>query len=65
MTAKLSELGMPSIPSIFAIPKVQDVFDDAGQPHDSNYPSRAKKFLDELEWYASALKAARQGGVPY
>jgi hypothetical protein len=26
---------------------------------------RAARFLDELEWYANALKAARGKGVPY
>jgi len=24
-----------------------------------------KKFLDELTWYAEALKAKRAGGTPY
>ena len=36
-----------------------------GVPHDETYPRRAARFLDELEWYANALKAARQSGVPY
>ena len=65
LRAMLAELGMSSIPSILPFPKVQDAFDDAGRPLDPAWPRRAEKFLKELEWYARALKAARQGGVPY
>jgi NAD(P)H-dependent FMN reductase len=65
LRAMLCELGTPSIPSLLPIPAVQDAFDDEGQPKDESYHRRAGRFLDELEWYAHALKAARQGGVPY
>ncbi len=65
LRAMLCELGTPSIPSLLPIPRVQDAFDDEGRPNDQEYPERAARFLDELEWYANALKAARAGGVPY
>jgi len=65
LRAMLCELGTPSIPSVLPVPRVQDAFDDDGRPHDETYPRRAARFLDELEWYANALKAARQTGVPY
>ena len=65
LRAMLCELGTPSIPSLLPIPRVQDAFDDEGRPHDQEYPRRAARFLDELEWYANALKAARAAGVPY
>ena len=65
LRAMLSELGTPSIPSLLPVPRVQDAFDDDGRPHDESYHRRAARFLDELEWYANALKAARQAGVPY
>jgi NAD(P)H-dependent FMN reductase len=65
LRAMLCELGMPSIPSILPVPSVQDAFDDNGHPRDDAYHRRAARFLDELEWYAHALKAARQAGVPY
>jgi NAD(P)H-dependent FMN reductase len=65
LRAMLGELGMPSIPSIFPVPTVQDAFDDDGTPRDPAYPRRIGRFLDELEWYARAMQAARQGGVPY
>ena len=37
---------------------------DEGRPVDDASTRRAARFLDELEWYANALKAARQAGVP-
>ena len=55
----LAELGMSSIPSIFPVPKVQDAFAEDGTPHDPKTHGRAQKFLDELEWYACALREAR------
>jgi NAD(P)H-dependent FMN reductase len=65
LRAMLCELGTPSIPSLLPFPKVQDAFDDDGTPRDESIHRRAARFFDELEWYARALKAARQGGVPY
>jgi NAD(P)H-dependent FMN reductase len=65
LRAMLCELGMPSIPSLLPVPRVQEVFDEEGHALDEAYPKRAARFLDELEWYANALKAARQAGVPY
>src|SRR5262245_48471982 len=65
LRAMLCELGTPSIPSLLPIPAVQDAFDDEGRPKDAVYHQRAARFLDELEWYAGALKTARLNGVPY
>jgi NAD(P)H-dependent FMN reductase len=65
LRALLPEIGMPSIPSILALPKAQELFDDQGQPTADWVARQAGRFLDELEWYAKALKAARTGGVPY
>jgi NAD(P)H-dependent FMN reductase len=65
LRAMLCELGTPSIPSLLPIPKVQEAFDDDGNPRDEAYHRRAGRFLDELEWYAGALKSARAAGVPY
>lgn len=55
----LGELGMPSIPSIFPVPKVRQAFDEDGTPAESRTRDRAQKFFDELEWYAHALRDAR------
>src|SRR4051812_2842265 len=65
LRAMLCELGTPSIPSLLPVPSVQDAFDDEGRPRDDAYHRRAGRFLDELEWYANAMKAARRAGVPY
>ena len=61
----LAELGMASIPSLFPVPKVQDAFDDEGRARDPAHERRAGRFLDELEWHARALQAARAEGTPY
>ena len=59
MRAILAELGTPSIPSAFPVPRIQDAFDDDGNPLDRTYDEWIVKFLDEFEWYANALKLAR------
>ena len=56
----LAELGMSSIPSTFAVPRVQDAFGEDGTPRDPKMHDRVQKFLDELEWYACALRDARE-----
>ncbi len=56
----LAELGMSSIPSVFPIPRVQDAFEEDGTSLDPAYEPRLATFLDELEWYARALKQARE-----
>jgi NAD(P)H-dependent FMN reductase len=65
LRAILGEVGMVSIPSMFPVSKVQDAFDDDGNAIDGAYVRRIQRFLDELEWYAGALKEARKKGVPY
>ena len=65
LRAMLGELGMPSIPSLLAVPQVQNAFADDGTAKDDAYHQRAAKFLAELEWYAEALKVARAAGTPY
>jgi NAD(P)H-dependent FMN reductase len=55
----LAELGMVSIPSLFPVPKVQEAFAEDGAPTDPKTRTSARKFLDELEWYAEALRAHR------
>ncbi len=57
----LAELGMSSIPSMLPVSRVHQSLDADGNALDEAYPKRADKFLDELEWYAEALKAAREG----
>jgi NAD(P)H-dependent FMN reductase len=61
----LGEVGMPSIPSVFSVSKVQTSISEDGRDIEGNYDRRIVKFLDELEWYAQALKAQRKKGTPY
>lgn len=65
LRAMLCELGMPSISSLFPIPKVQDAFAEDGFPLEGSWDHRFARFADELEWYASALREQRLKGVPY
>ena len=61
----LAEMGAPSIPSQLPISKVHDVFDDVGNLLDKNYELRFSKFLDEFEWYVTAMNKQRMLGTPY
>ena len=61
----LAELGMPSIRSSFPISKIGKTLDKNGKPLDESLDQNIQKFLDELEWYAKALKVARKKGIPY
>ncbi len=65
LRAMLCELGMPSISSLFPIPKIQSALDADGRPADSQMERRFARFSGELEWYAEALRAQRLKGVPY
>ena len=62
LRATLSAIGMATIPADFGISKVGDSFDSNGQAVDAAYERRVVKFLDEYEWYADALRAARAAG---
>lgn len=65
LRATLAELGMPSIPSLYPVPKVGAQFEEDGTAREKAHERRVGRFLDELEWYANALRVARSGGVPY
>lgn len=65
LRAMLGELGMPSIPSIFASPSIGKAYSEAGEPLDPGIEKRFGRFASELEWYADALKEARAKGLPY
>ena len=65
LRAMLAEMGMSSIPSILPFPKAQEMLDADGKPAGDRPGRSAARFFDELEWYAHALKAAREKGTPY
>ena len=62
MRGIMAELGSPAIPSAFPVSRIGQAFADDGTALDAAYENRVAKFLDEYEWYASALKARRAGG---
>ncbi len=61
----LAELGMPSVPSVLAIPRIQDTLDEEGRTSDGSDVHGLGRFLDEFAWYADALRVKRAGGTPY
>lgn len=64
LRATLAEIGISSIPSMQPIPKVQSAFEEDGTPIDEAWYRRTDTFFAELEWYAEALKAQREKGLP-
>ena len=65
LSPMLGELGTPSIPSLLPIPEVHKVLDEDGILLQPWLERSAGRFLDELTWYAEALREKRKGGVPY
>jgi NAD(P)H-dependent FMN reductase len=62
----LTELGMPTISSIFSIPRIRKSIDDAGVPQEEILSQKVGHFLDELEWYEEALQRQRkEKGNPF
>jgi NAD(P)H-dependent FMN reductase len=61
----LAELGMPSISSLLPIPRIAESIDENGQATAAITEQSMSRFLDEFEWHARALRAARAGGTPY
>lgn len=61
----LAELGMPSVPSVLAMPRAQKLLAEDGALLDPGFQKPADRFFAEFEWYAEALKAQRALGLPY
>jgi NAD(P)H-dependent FMN reductase len=64
LRALLSELGTPSIPSLLPIPKIDSALDEHGTAQAPWLDKAAGRFIDELAWYAEALRRQREGGTP-
>ena len=65
LRAMLAEMGMPSIPTLLAMPRASGLFDEDGALTSPDFAKTTAKFLDEFEWYAEALAARRAKGTPY
>jgi NAD(P)H-dependent FMN reductase len=60
----LGELGMSSIPSYLAIPEIGKTLDQEGVPQQPWLDKTTQRFIDELVWYAQALRRQRAEGTP-
>lgn len=65
LRATLAELGMPSVPSECAIPRIASALDESGYAQNEHVSHTLDRFLDEFLWYARALKRERLDGTPY
>ena len=52
-------LGGVPIPDALPISRVEDFFDENGQPRDGKWPTQLNRFIDELLFYAEALGQVR------
>ena len=62
LRAFLTQLGMPPIPAMIPAPFVNKNFNEDGERVSADKEERNKEFIkfsEELEWYANALKVAR------
>ena len=61
----LAELGMPSIPSLFPVPRIGQALGEDGTMIEASLARPLTRFLDEFDWYATALKRERdRSGTP-
>src|SRR5271165_2898161 len=52
-------LGGVPIPDVLPVSRVQELFDEEGQPRDGTWSLNIRHFIDELLFYAKALAQAR------
>jgi len=52
-------LGALPIPAAFPVPRVQDNFDDDGNPRNPLFEKSAENFLNELLWFTEAVTARK------
>jgi len=60
LNAVMAEMGMPTISSILSIGNIGQSLDENGNDPEGKLQKRADRFLNELEWYAEALKRQRE-----
>ena len=56
----LAGLGMVSLPRAFSVSDILKTFDEKGELTNQSYIERIQGFIDDLEWYAGALKNWRE-----
>ena len=65
LRALLTEVGMPTIPSLQPIPSVGSALSEDGVALTQELAEKSGKFFDEFAWYMRAFRAERERGVPY
>jgi NAD(P)H-dependent FMN reductase len=65
LRALLAEAGMPSIPSVQAIPSIASALTAEGVALTQELAEKSGKFFDEFAWYMRAMKVEREKGVAY
>ncbi len=60
LRAVMLNLGAVPIPAGMNVPHINKAFDEEGKALDDAYHDRAERFIDELVWYAEALKRQRE-----
>ncbi len=65
LRAMLCELGTPSISSLLPIPEIGTALTSDGHAEVPWLDKAAGRFIDELVWYAEALRRQRAEGMPY
>src|SRR3954454_24165887 len=56
----LAELGMPSIPSLLSVPRIEEAFTSAGEPTNLGFEKRSERFFHQFKWDAEASQQARR-----
>jgi NAD(P)H-dependent FMN reductase len=64
LRALLTEVGMPTIPSLQPIPLVGQALSAEGHALNQALAEKTDKFFDEFDWYMQALKDARAKNDP-
>ena len=59
MRLVLLSMGAVPVPASLPVSRVQDAFDEDGEPTDDRFASRADRFLDEVVWWAEAARDRR------
>jgi NAD(P)H-dependent FMN reductase len=64
---RLVALGMGAfpIPASLPVSRVQDSFDEQGNPRESSYEKRAQSFIEELLWFTEAIALQKSRETSY
>ena len=64
LRAFLAEIGTVSLPTLLGVPRIESLFNEQQRPLDPKLEQRVTRVIEELEWYAQALRSARSAHPP-